>query len=170
MRDIRHPAGEVALFFIAKIAYVIVWLLLPFYVGGWTAGEVAAGFVLMHFVSSYAFIFGLGVSHFAEGRVFPQPGADGYLAQSWSTHQVAASLDYHATRVWANWVFGGFNAHCAHHLFPTLSHAHYPAISRMIEKLAREYGLRYENTSWPGAVAAHFRYLKTMGREGVVNS
>lgn len=164
LRNIRHPLGEVIGFWVAKVLYVFCFLVLPVWVGGRAVGEVLTGFVLMHFVASYTFIFGLIASHFAAGRAFPKVGDDGCLDWTWSRHQVATSLDYHATRRWANWLFGGFNAHVAHHLFPTLSHVHYPQISEFIAELAPRYHLPYQNTTLPGAIVAHFQYLQQMGQ------
>lgn len=165
LRDIRHPKLEVALFFVLKILYLLFFIALPCWVGGWTIGQTLLGFAAMHFVSSYAFVFGLSISHFAAGRIFPKVDTGGYLNLSWSKHQVATSLDYHATRRWANWLFGGFNAHVAHHLFPNISHVHYPKISEFIAELAPKHGLPYQNTTFPKAVRAHFEYLKALGHE-----
>lgn len=165
LRNIHHPAFEIALFFLAKTVYIFVMLIAPWWLGSMDWGSVWRGFLLMHFVSGYTFIFGLIASHFADGRIFPKADQAGYLELSWSKHQVAASLDYHATASWANWVFGGFNAHVAHHLFPQISHVHYPEISKIIGKLASKFALPYENTTLAGAIAAHFRYLKRLGIE-----
>lgn len=164
LRNIRHPKFEIVFFFAAKIIYVLLMLALPLFFSGLSAGVVLAGFFVMHAVSSYAFVFGLVASHFSDGRAFPKVDDKGFLDQSWSRHQVAVSLDYHATKRWANWIFGGFNAHVAHHLFPTLSHVHYPEISKLIAEMAPKYELPYQNTSWVKAVAAHFRYLKQLGQ------
>lgn len=163
LRDIQHPKMEVVLFFILKIFYVLCFVALPYWIGGWTLQQILTGFLVMHFVASYAFIFGLSVSHFAAGRAFPNVDAQGYIDRSWSKHQVAASLDYHATRAWANWLFGGFNAHVAHHLFPNISHVHYPKISEFIAALAPKHNLLYQNTTLPKAIGAHFEYLRTLG-------
>ena len=162
LRFIKHPPGEVALFFIAKILYFLLFIGLPHWVCGWPLGQVLLGFLVMHFVSGYSFIFGLIASHFAAGRAFPKVDAEGYLDHSWSKHQVATSLDYYATHRWANWLFGGFNAHVAHHLFPNISHAHYPKISEFIAELASKYDLPYQNTTLPRAIRAHFQYLKSL--------
>ncbi len=165
LRDIHHPKGEIALFFLAKALYILAFLIAPWYWGSWQVWETIAGFLILHFVSGYAFVFGLAVSHFADGRAFQQVDKGGYLNHSWSMHQIITSLDYHATQTWANWIFGGFNAHAAHHLFPQLSHAHYPKISEFIQELAIQHKIPYENTTWSKAIGAHFRYLKRLGME-----
>lgn len=167
LRDIKHPPNEIAGFFLAKALYVFAFLIAPWYLGGWSFSAMLGGFLILHFVSGYTFVFGLAVSHFADGRSFPQVDASGYLDNSWSMHQILTSLDYHATQTWANWIFGGFNAHAAHHLFPKISHVHYPRISKFIQELAIQHEIPYENTTWAKAIAAHFRYLKRLGQESI---
>jgi linoleoyl-CoA desaturase len=165
LRDIHHPAMEVVLFFVAKAAYLFFMIGVPYWLLDGALGQVLIGFIVMHFAASYTFIFGLIASHFSDGRLFPKVDEEGYLDLSWSKHQVATSLDYHATKHWTNWLFGGFNAHCAHHLFPQINHVHYPKISEFIIELAPVFNLPYQNTTLPKAIAAHFRYLKQMGNQ-----
>lgn len=52
-----------------------------------------------------------------------------------------------------------------HHLFPGVSHAHYPALAPIIEQTAAEYGIGYKKSGniWQ-ALGAHFRYLKQLGQ------
>ena len=164
LRDIRHPKAEIWRFFAAKIAYCFYLIALPVYCMDVAPWQVLIGFVLMHFVQSYAFIFSLIPSHFSMEPVFSKVDAHGYLAQSWARHQVAASLDYHETRHWANFIFGGFNAHVAHHLFPQISHVHYPAISVMIQKATSKFNIPYHHSSLPAAIISHFRLLKALGK------
>lgn len=163
LRDISHPKAEIWRFAAGKTAYVGYMLLLPLYCSNLESWQVLSGFVLMHFVLSYAFIFCLAPSHFVEETLFDKVDAKDMLENSWAGHQVAASLDYHATRHWANFLFGGFNAHVAHHLFPNISHIHYPAISLMVQKSATKFKLPYHNISLPQAIGSHFRLLKRLG-------
>ncbi len=163
LRDIHHPKQEIWRFFLGKIAYLGYMILLPLYCMSLDGWQVLTGFIVMHFAQSYAFIFCLAPSHFVEETLFDKVDAKGKLTHSWAGHQMAASLDYHATKHWANFLFGGFNAHVAHHLFPNVSHVHYPAISAMIQQSAAKLQLPYQHTTLPQAIASHFRFLKRMG-------
>ena len=66
--------------------------------------------------------------------------------------------------------------HCAglgyqieHHLFPTISVCHLPAVSTIVMETAAEFGLPYHYyPSWFAAVHAHYEYLKEMGRNDIV--
>lgn len=162
LRNIKHSIGEIFLFYVAKILYLFSFIGLPILLTSYSIGEVLVGFLMMHFFASYTFIFGLIASHFSDFTSFECVDKDGYLERSWAGHQIATSLDYHADKKWANFIFGGFNAHVAHHLFPTISHIHYPKISEFIAELSPDYGINYQNINWFEAVRSHFRFLKKL--------
>lgn len=163
LRNIRHSVKEIIIFYLAKIIYLFVYIVIPILFTTHTWLEILLGFIVMHFTASYAFIFGLIASHFSDLTTFEKVDDDGYLNQSWARHQMATSLDYHADKKWANFIFGGFNSHVAHHLFPNLSHIHYPEISKIIAKVSASFDLDYRNVSWFEAVISHFRFLKKVG-------
>jgi linoleoyl-CoA desaturase len=73
---------------------------------------------------------------------------------------------YHAESKAANWVFGGFNAHAAHHIFPKLPHTLYPLLTPIIKKKALFFELPYPELPIPQAILSHFRYLRKL-RESV---
>jgi linoleoyl-CoA desaturase len=163
LRNIHHPTEEIFLFYLGKIFYLVIYIALPLFLTTYSWEEVFIGFLLMHLTSSYAFIFGLIPSHFSDLASFERVDKDGYLKRSWAKHQMATSVDYHADQLWANFIFGGFNAHVAHHLFPTISHIHYPAISKIIVEISTKFDIPYQNISWFGAIKSHFRFLKKLG-------
>ena len=60
---------------------------------------------------------------------------------------------------------GGLNFQIEHHLFPRISHVHYPAISKIIKATCEEYNVPYiEYPKMRLAVASHVAFLKQMGR------
>ena len=64
----------------------------------------------------------------------------------------------------ASFLFGGFNSHAAHHLFPTLPHTIYPKITPIIVEKAKKYNYTYNVLSLLGAIKSHFKYLKKHGK------
>jgi linoleoyl-CoA desaturase len=162
LRNIKHPVGEVILSISAKLCYLFYLLILPMWMGvPWQA--VLGGFVVLHFVMSYFFLFTNIMNHHSEGAAFPRRDADGYLPGSWAQHQIATCVDFHPTnKVWS-FFFGGFNSHCAHHLFPHVCHVHYPAIAAMIIELTAKYGLDYKQATWWDSLKSHFIHLKKLG-------
>ncbi len=165
MVDIRHPLREYVLFFLAKFAYVGLVPIAPILVLDLPWWQVVLGWMIMSFVMSVTFISLLIGTHFAEEIAFPEADADGRIDGNWATHALVTSLDWNPTSKLANFFVGGANAHAAHHLFPTVCHAHYVDITRIIQKTAREFGVKYNETTLLRMVASHFRFLKRMGRD-----
>ncbi|MGH6890626.1 MAG: fatty acid desaturase, partial [Dongiaceae bacterium] len=126
--------------------------------------QVVAGALIMSFVSSVAFVTLLIGTHFAEETVFPEVDENGYVPYDWAIHALVTSLDWNPTSPWGSFIAGGANAHAAHHLFPSISHCHYVEITKLIQRTAAEFGVPYNQTTLPGIVASHFRFLKRMGR------
>lgn len=162
LRDIHHPAGEVLGFLGAKLFYFFYLIALPIWMGiAWET--VVLGFLLFHGVMSYFFLFTNIMNHHSEEAEFPKRDANGFLPGSWAQHQMATCLDFHPTsKVW-NFFFGGFNAHSAHHLFPTVCHIHYPVISKMVIELTKKYGIAYKQSTWWPSLRSHFRNMKKLG-------
>jgi linoleoyl-CoA desaturase len=56
------------------------------------------------------------------------------------------------------------NFQIEHHLFPKVCSIHYPAISRIVQKVAAEYGVPYHHhPTLRGAIHSHRRMLKLFG-------
>ena len=63
-----------------------------------------------------------------------------------------------------NWLVGGLNFQIEHHLFPRVSHVHYPAISKIVQAKCKEYNLPYNSyPTFSSALASHFRVMKQLG-------
>jgi linoleoyl-CoA desaturase len=65
---------------------------------------------------------------------------------------------------WLSWYVGGLNFQVEHHLFPSICHVHYPALSNIVKETAQEYGLPYhEQATFMEAFRSHVRLLKSLG-------
>jgi linoleoyl-CoA desaturase len=60
---------------------------------------------------------------------------------------------------------GGLNFQVEHHLFPKISHIHYPEISKIVRDTCKEFNVNYiEYPTFISAVGAHLRHLRELGR------
>jgi linoleoyl-CoA desaturase len=84
---------------------------------------------------------------------------------SWPKLQMCTSVDYNADSVFFNWTLGGFNAHALHHLLPNISHVHYLNLLPIFRAVAHKHGITYMEMPYAESLAAHFRFLKAMGRQ-----
>ena len=164
MTDIRHPFRAYLLFVLGKVAYLTIILGIPIAVLPLPWWQVTLGVLVMTFVSSTAFVLLLIGTHFAEEALFPEHDRDGYIPHDWAEHALVTSIDWSPTSVLATALAGGANAHAAHHLFPTVSHIHYRALTPIIAQTAAEFGLTYNRTTLGHLIRSHFRFLRRMGR------
>ena len=159
-----HPRMEFVKMLVYKCIYLGIFLGLPMYTSGIPAGQVVLAFLVMHFCISLFLLFTFLISHYVMEVEFPEYSNKGQLSRSWTMHQVDVSVDFYADKRWANFLFGGFNAHVAHHLFPNLCHIHYPAVSHIIQQFFVEKGITYKQVSYWGGVRSHLQLLRTLSQ------
>jgi linoleoyl-CoA desaturase len=83
---------------------------------------------------------------------------------SWAECQVASSVDFARGSRVLGWYLGGLNFQIEHHLFPQLSHVHYPGIAPLVEGTCREFGVSYHaRPTFRAALASHYRMLQRLG-------
>jgi linoleoyl-CoA desaturase len=125
--------------------------------------QVLLGYLGMKAAASLLFVFLLIGTHFSDVTEFPALAANSSVGKTWAMHNLATACDWSPHSRIAHFFVGGVNAHASHHLFPTVSHAHYRAIARIIEDTAEEFALRYNKLTLFGIIHSHFRFLRAMG-------
>jgi linoleoyl-CoA desaturase len=105
------------------------------------------------------------VAHCVEEVAFPVPHSrTDRIDHAWAIHQVETTADFARGNRVATWLVGGLNFQIEHHLFPRISHVHYPALSTIVEQTSREFGVRYTAfRSFRAGLVSHFRLLRRMG-------
>ena len=151
-----------------KLFHLVLFLGIPVLMLGfmnWLIGFLVfttfAGFVL-------SIVFQL--AHTVEHTSFVLPDADtGKIEEEWAIHQVKTTANFATKNKIVTWLVGGLNFQIEHHLFPKISHIHYPAISKIVQQVCREYGIGYiEYPKVRYAIASHVSFLKHMGRASTV--
>jgi linoleoyl-CoA desaturase len=164
LKSMHYTATQIIAVVLWKIFYCCYMLVVPI-AAGYKPVWVLAAFLLMHAVISLFFVWTLIISHLCEETGFPAADGDGRLPYNFHEHQLAVSLDYHPQSTVANWIFGGFNAHTAHHLFHRLPHTAYPFIAHTIRQTAEEFHYPYHALPIHKAILSHYRHLKRLGRQ-----
>jgi len=96
---------------------------------------------------------------------FPPLSDSGDVANSWAIHEVESTVDFARGRPLLTWYLGGLNYQIEHHLFPKVSHVHYPRLAAIVEATCKEFGVRYTvHAGFFGAVSSHWKWLRSMGR------
>jgi linoleoyl-CoA desaturase len=87
----------------------------------------------------------------------------------WAIHQLETTVDFARDNRALGWLIGGMNFQVEHHLFPRISHVHYPAVSRVVESTCREFGVTYlEHRTFAAAMASHYRLLRQLGKPTII--
>jgi linoleoyl-CoA desaturase len=157
------PKIEYFKLFGAKLLNLFLMIGLPLLLLNQPWYMIIAAFLVMHLTASAFGVMALLSTHADEDAIFPLPGEDGQIGNTWAEYQVAATKDFCTNNRLANILFGGFNHHVAHHLFPTVAHTYYPRITPLIRKIAQEYNLDYRSHPLRQAIYSHFMLLKKNG-------
>jgi linoleoyl-CoA desaturase len=120
----------------------------------------------MGLVTGFVLSIVFQLAHTVEHTHFPLPDtATGKMENDWAIHQVKTTANFATRNKLVSWLVGGLNFQIEHHLFPKISHIHYPEISRIIKQVCEEYGISYiEYPRVRYAVVSHIKFLRQMGR------
>ncbi|WP_336517692.1 fatty acid desaturase family protein [Pollutibacter soli] len=151
-------------FWIQKIFYVVLILVIPILYSQQEWYFVLVGFLLMHLLQSIFLLFTFFMTHHVESTAYPSTDKNGYINASWLMNQVKSSNDMHPFSKTANFILGGFNNHIAHHLFPQYHHVYYPELNKILYKTLRDHKIIPNQTSYWGGIVSHLRLLKRMSR------
>ncbi len=146
MRGIAHPRREHAKFWLFKLLYLTVNLVLPLAFVALPWWQILLGYAIVNAAVSLMFVVLLVGTHFSLEVDFPAPDAAGRLDTSWAAHALDTALNWSTKSRIAFHLTGGVNCHAAHHLYPRVNHVHYWALSCLVEDTAREHGLALSST------------------------
>jgi len=149
-------------FWITKLLYVLVYMAIPIYFVGWLPWLV--GFFIITFVCGVGISVIFQLAHVVAGTQFFSTDDEGNR-YDWAVHQVMSTANFATRSRFLYWLLGGLNFQVEHHLFPRISHIHYPAISRFVKQTCHEFGIAYnEYKSIWSAFVSHIKHLYALGR------
>ena len=92
-----------------------------------------------------------------------------HVETAWAEHQMKTTSNFAMGNKVISWFVGGLNYQIEHHLFPKVSHVHYPAISKIVISKSKEYNLPYNQyPTMMQALASHFRVMKYLGKKPAI--
>ncbi len=149
---------------IYKVIYFTYALVLPLIFSGMPWYDVVIGFFILHFTAGFGLSAVFQLAHVLESSEFPLPSQDMKMENSWAIHQMLNTSDFSPRSRLMFWFIGGLNYQVEHHLFPNISHVHYPEISAIVKRTAEQYGVPYKvMPNFIYALREHGRMLKKMG-------
>ncbi len=151
-------------FWFAKVAYYFMMIFLPIYLVGFVPWLV--GFLTIAMFAGFVLSIVFQLAHTVEETAFPTTVGDtNKIENEWAIHQIETTANFATKNRVISWFVGGLNFQIEHHLFPKISHVHYPQISKIIKATCEEFNVKYiEYRRMRHAIASHTNHLKRMGR------
>jgi linoleoyl-CoA desaturase len=159
------PKKEMIRLVLTKIAYLGIILVLPVLFSGLSVWMILLGFIIMHATAGLLMSTVFQLAHVVENVEQPIPNEKDVVENEWTIHELETTANFGRKSRFFAWIIGGLNFQVEHHLFPNICHIHYKAISPIVERTAKEFGLRYnENRTFFTALGSHVRILKALGK------
>ncbi|MFN3490157.1 MAG: fatty acid desaturase family protein, partial [Emticicia sp.] len=107
-------------------------------------------------------------AHLVEGASQPTVDEKGNIENAWAIHQLNTTANFAGSNKVLSWYIGGLDYQVEHHLFPNISHIHYPAIASIVKNTAEDFGIVYNNKySFTKGLQSHIKMLHNLGH-GVI--
>jgi linoleoyl-CoA desaturase len=156
------------IFWATKILYFIFYMLLPATM--WGFGAWLLGFIVLHAAMGITLSFVFQLAHVVENTEFESIELEEtkHIEAAWAEHELKTTSNFAMNNTLISWFVGGLNYQIEHHLFPRVSHIHYPAISKIVMEKCKEYNLPYNkyDTIFQ-ALTSHFSVMKSLGKNPV---
>ncbi|MBC7552352.1 MAG: acyl-CoA desaturase [Taibaiella sp.] len=151
------------LFWAFKAFHIVMFVALPIYMLGffwWIAG-----FAIYTATTGVILSLVFQLAHILEETSFPEAmQPSNRLEDEWALHQLKTTANFATKNKFVTWWVGGLNFQIEHHLFPRISHVHYPQINAIIRQVCQEMGAPYiEHPNLQSAIGSHITHLKNMG-------
>lgn len=160
----KMDVKEHFIFWVSKLFYVGMAIVLPmFFVG---VLQTIVGYSIIAFVCGLIIAVVFQLAHIVEDATFSTPDKDVYkIEEEWAVHQVKTTANFATKSKIVSWFTGGLNFQVEHHLFPRISHIHYPKISDLVRETCEQFNIPYmEYPTVMSAVRSHVVHLKQVGR------
>ncbi len=151
-------------FWAVKVVYVALFVALPIYMVGLV--PFLMGFLVYALITGFVLSIVFQLAHTFEETTFAHVTENNANVDTqWAVHQLQTTANFATRSALVNWYTGGLNFQVEHHLFPKISHIHYPAINRIVMQTCADYGVIYQEfPSMHKAVMSHIIFLKKMGK------
>jgi linoleoyl-CoA desaturase len=157
-------------FWATKILYFTFYMVLPAIKFGFFPW--LAGFFILHAFMGLTLSIVFQLAHVVENTEFETIALDEtkHIETAWAEHQIRTTANFAMGNKVISWFVGGLNYQIEHHLFPKVSHVHYPAISKIVMEKCKEYNLPYNYyPTMFSALASHVRVMKWLGQNAPVD-
>ncbi len=156
------PNREKIIFWLSKFIHFQIFITLPAVFLGWQSALVGLLIAGLSCGICLATIFQLAHVVKETGFTASNPGV---IADQWTVHQLSTTANFATKNKILTWLLGGLNFQVEHHLFPKISHIHYPEINKIVKSVCDEFRINYiEFPSLYTAWKSHAGFIRSMSR------
>lgn len=161
--DLFHfPLREKVIFWISKLINISLFVIIPILVVGWLPALI--GLLIAGIVCGFSLATVFQLAHVVSGTAFKTiEGAK--VEDEWMLHQLHSTANFATQSKVLTWLLGGLNFQVEHHLFPKVSHIHYPKLNVIVKDTCKEFGVNYlEFRTMSQAFLSHLQVISAMSR------
>jgi len=158
--DFEFPLKEKVIFWISKVMHACIFIVIPIIFVGWI--KTLIGILIVGAVCGICLAIVFQLAHVVVGTEF-KSGDQIKIEEEWMIHQIQSTANFSTKSSILTWLLGGLNFQVEHHLFPKISHVHYPAINRIVRETCEKHNIKYNEfgTFWQ-ALNSHVKVIKQM--------
>jgi linoleoyl-CoA desaturase len=157
----KYKMKDHLVFWATKTIHVVMFFVLPIYFVGLVPALV--GYLIMTVACGLMIAIVFQLAHVVEGIDFPAPQAQ--MQNEWAVHQINTTSNFAVNNRLVRWYTGGLNHQVEHHLFPRISHVHYPELNKIVKETCAAFQIKYnEHPTVMQAVRSHVAHLRHVGR------
>jgi len=164
-QKLRRPRGaDLAILIAGKLVFIGWTLALPLTLHAWH--HVLGAFIFGGFVCGATIATVFQLAHCVrEAEFHAVPPVGGQMSHAWAEHQFATTVNFARKSRFLTWYLGGLNFQVEHHVFPRVSHVHYPTIAPVVEQVCSEFGVEYRShDTFGSALKSHLQHMRDLGR------
>ncbi|MFZ4262105.1 fatty acid desaturase family protein [Sphingobacterium sp. HJSM2_6] len=156
----HFPRNEKIIFWVSKFIHFNIFITIPIIFVGF--GPTFIGLLVTSIVCGLCLATVFQLAHVVDETEFKT--LDNYKVEDeWMIHQLQSTANFATKSKILTWLLGGLNYQVEHHLFPKISHIHYPKINEFVKETCVEYDIKYnEYKTFVDAFKSHLKVIKSM--------
>lgn len=156
----HFPLKEKFIFWISKVLHFIVFILIPFFYLGIIPSLI--GLLIISLVCGFTLATVFQLAHVVTITDFKSI-SNNKIEEEWMIHQIQSTANFATRNKFLTWVLGGLNHQVEHHLFPKISHIHYPELNKILKETCAEFKVQYnEYKTLQQAFLSHITVIKQL--------
>lgn len=125
---------------LVKLCHIAFFIALPLWLIG-DVGLVLSGYLVSFGLMGFIMVVVFQLAHVTMKQDFASE--ENLKESDWALFQLASTANFAPHNKFLSWYLGGLNHQIEHHIFPNLSHTHYPYIQKKVKSFCAENGVEY---------------------------